>query len=332
MRWLRGNPLVRLVAAATLLLLLLIATGLSLCRCRGRIKPVNPAADISADRLRGHVEMLADAIGPRSVFQPEQLQQAADYIEACWRDQGYVVTPYPYRVNGMTCANLEISRPGSDRPGEIIVVGAHYDTVGETPGANDNGSGVAALVELSRLFADRSVRRTLRFVAFVNEEPPFFETPQMGSRVYAREARARGDDIHAMLSLETIGFYDDTPGSQHYPAFFRWFYPDRGNFIAFVSNLRSRSLMRRCVKTFRGSSPVPVECAALPPAVPGIGWSDHASFWYEGYPAVMVTDTAPYRYPHYHLPDDRPAHLDYETLAEVVAGIGAVVAELSGLP
>ncbi len=306
--------------------------GLSVCRCRGRIEPVNPPRQVDADRLRSHVRMLAETIGPRSVFQPNELIRAAAYIESTWRDQGYQVNHHTYEVNAVTCANLEIILPGRDRADEIVLVGAHYDTVGETPGANDNGSGVAALLELARLFAGQSMNRTVRFVAFVNEEPPFFETPLMGSRVYAREARARGDNIQAMLSLETIGFFDDTPGSQHYPSLFRWFYPDRGNFIAFVSNLRSRSLLRRCVAAFRGQSTVPVECAALPPLVPGVGWSDHASFWLEGYPAVMVTDTAPYRYPHYHLPDDRPAHLDYETLAEVVAGIGAVVAELSGLP
>lgn len=303
--------------------------GLQMCHCPGKMEVMDPARDISRERLRAHVTRLADEIGPRNVFRPEKLQAAADYIEAVWREQGYAVIRHPFTVNSQTCLNLEASRPGGSRATEIIVVGAHYDTVDESPGANDNGSGVAVLLELARAFAGVNADRTIRFVAFPNEEPPFFQTPEMGSRVYARQARERGDRIVAMVSLETLGYYRDTPGSQQYPAFFKWFYPDRGNFVGFVANFRSRAVMRRAVQAFRGQSKVPAECVATFPAVPGVGWSDHASFWAEGYPAFMVTDTAFYRYAEYHTPQDTPEKLDYQSLAELTRGLCGVVETLA---
>jgi Zn-dependent M28 family amino/carboxypeptidase len=234
---------------------------------------------------------------------------------------------YPYQVRNVECANLEVTRRGTSRPEEIILVGAHYDSVEGCPGANDNGSGVAALLELSRQIPPLPC--TVRFVAFVNEEPPFFQTDQMGSRVYAKLARQRGDDIHAMLALETIGYYNDKPGSQRYPAFFRFFYPDRGNFIAFVSDLSSRLLLHKTIAAFRAQVDFPAECCATFAAVPGVDWSDHASFWREGYPAVMVTDTAPFRYPFYHTPEDTPDKIDYTRLAQVTEGLGGVIATLA---
>jgi hypothetical protein len=166
-------------------------------------------------------------------------------------------------------------------------------------------------------------------VAFVNEEPPFFPFGEMGSRVYARAARARGDDIRAMLSLETIGYYSDEPGSQRYPPFFRWFYPDRGNFIGFVANFSSRALMRNAVAAFRAASDFPVEHVATFGWIPGVDWSDHRSFWQQDYPAIMVTDTALYRYPYYHSAQDTPDKVDYERLARVTEGLRAVVRALA---
>ena len=161
---------------------------------------------------------LADTIGERNVFRPQALQAAADYIEQTWRAQGYAVSSQTYDAYGERCANLEVSRLGLRRPGEILLIGAHYDTVRNCPGANDNASGVAAMLEISRYFAERSPSVTVRFVAFVNEEPPSFDTGQQGSMVYAKAARARGDDIRLMVSLETMGCYFDAPGSQRYPA------------------------------------------------------------------------------------------------------------------
>jgi Zn-dependent M28 family amino/carboxypeptidase len=279
------------------------------------------------------VERLAGQIGPRSVFQPAALDAAAAYITGVWTAQGYAVTRQTYEVNKVACANLSVEIPGPRHPAEIVVIGAHYDTVDETPGANDNASGVAALLELSRRFKSGSrgpsPSRTIRLVAFVNEEPPWFETPLMGSRVYARACRERGDRIVAMLSLETIGYYSSAAGSQHYPPFFRWFYPDTGNFLAFVADRRSRPLLQQTVGAFRAATDFPAECCSTWAAVPGVGWSDHASFWHEGFPAVMVTDTAPFRYPHYHQPADTPEKLDYESLAKVTAGLAGAVRVLA---
>src|SRR5207245_1069215 len=187
------------------------------------------------------------------------------------------------------------TRRGREHPDDIILIGAHYDSVIGSPGANDNATGIAALLELSRLAAATDLGKTVRFVAFVNEEPPQFQTALMGSRVYARQARARGDRIRAMLSLETLGYYSEAPGSQAFPfpsALYRLFYPDRGNFILFVSNFGSRPLLRQAVDSFRAQSDFPVEAIATFEWVPGGDWSDHGSFWAQGCPARMVTDTA----------------------------------------
>jgi Zn-dependent M28 family amino/carboxypeptidase len=219
---------------------------------------------------------------------------------------------------------------GDGRAEEIVLVGAHYDSVRGSPGANDNASGVAGLIEMARLLRESRPQRTLKLVAFVNEEPPFFYFGQMGSKVYATAARARGDDIRAMLSLEMLGCYSEAPGSQGYPPLFRFFYPDRGNFIAFVSNLRSRNVLRQTVAAFKAQSDFPCEYLAGPAIVPGVSWSDQLSFWRAGYPGVMVTDTAFYRYPYYHSPSDTPDRLCYPEMGRVVVGIARAVAMLAG--
>jgi Zn-dependent M28 family amino/carboxypeptidase len=237
-----------------------------------------------------------------------------------------------FEVSRVPVCNIEATLHGTSRPDEFVVLGAHYDSVPQCPGANDNGTGVAALLELSRRFAQRPLARTLKFVAFVNEEPPFFQTSQMGSVVYANAAKARGDRIVGMLSLETIGYYSDLPGSQRYPLPMAPMYPDIGSFIGFVSNLRSTRLLLNARRAFRERTRFPLQSAALPAAVPGVGWSDHWSFWQAGYPALMVTDTAPFRYPWYHTPGDTPDKICYEPFAEVVEGLEHVAATLAGPP
>jgi Zn-dependent M28 family amino/carboxypeptidase len=281
------------------------------------------AADgaVDARALRAHVQALAGDIGERNVFRPRALAAAADYIEAAWRGQGYEVTPQVYEAHGVRCANLEVTRPGELRAEGILLVGAHYDSIMGGPGANDNGSGVAALLELSRLFAGLAPAMSVRFVAFVNEEPPFYMSGDQGSMVYARAARARGDDIRLMAALETIGCYRDGPGSQRYPPLFRLFYPDRGNFLAFVSDFRSRGLMRHVAAAFRARSDFPLEHVATFSLVPGVSWSDHRSFWLNGYRAFMVTDTAFYRYRYYHTAEDTPDKLSYGGLARATEGL-----------
>jgi Zn-dependent M28 family amino/carboxypeptidase len=285
----------------------------------------------TAQNLRAHVERLAGEIGERNVFRPEALQAAAEYIERQWRQQGYAVERLGYELSGARCFNLEITRSGAARNDQILLIGAHYDTVPGSPGANDNGSGVAALIELSRLFTDLEPATTVRFVAFVNEEPPFFATELQGSMVYAHMARRRGDDIRLMVCLETMGCYGDKPGSQGYPPLFKFFYPDRANFIGFVSNFRSWSAMRRLAAAFRRGSDFPLETTAMFPFVPGVSWSDHRSFWIQGFRAVMVTDTAFYRYPHYHAATDTPDRLDYSSLSRVTLGLHSALAELADI-
>jgi hypothetical protein len=280
------------------------------------------------DALRRHVEKLAGEIGERNVFKPEKLRAAADYIEGVFTNAGYKVNRQGYTVLRETCHNLEAELKGKSRGEEIVVVGAHYDSVSGSPGANDNGSGIAAVLELARAWAGRAPARTLRFVAVVNEEPPFFQTEQMGSLVYARQCRQRNENIVAMLSLETIGYYSTVKGSQKYPFPVGLFYPSRGDFIAIVGNRANARLVRHCIASFRRQASFPSEGAALPGRLPGIDWSDHWSFWQAGYPGIMVTDTAPFRYPHYHTQQDTPDKLDYERLARVVAGLDKVLEDL----
>lgn len=282
-----------------------------------------------ATRLRRHVERLAGQIGERHVLRPQALHAAERYIGDTLRALGYDVARQNYEAQGVDCANLEVAIDGSERAGEIVLAGAHYDTVPGSPGADDNASGVAAVLELARLLRGATPGRSIRLVAFVNEEPPFFFTRRMGSAVYARAARRRGDDIRLMLSLEMIGCYSAEPASQGYPPLLRRFYPDRGDFIAFVSNLRSRRALRELVQAFRSVSDFPAERLAAPAIVPGVAWSDQLSFWRAGYPAVMVTDTAFYRNPRYHSAFDTPDTLDYEAMARVVEGLTQAVELLS---
>ena len=285
--------------------------------------------NIVSERLRLHVQALSGDIGERNIFHPQALRDSADYIAQVWERQGYKTIRHEYELQGEQWANLEVTRRGEKYPEEIVLIGSHYDSVLGSPGANDNGSGVAAMLELSLHIATHKPARTVRFVAFVNEEPPFFKTDDMGSRVYASMVRARGDDIYAMLCLETIGFYSDEPGGQHYPPPFSLFYPDTGNFIAFVSNFQSRPLLKRSVAAFRTASDFPLEHVTTFEFVPGVDWSDNWSFWREGIPAIMITDTAPYRYPYYHTARDTPDKVKYQELARVTDGLLAVIEALA---
>lgn len=297
---------------------------------RGELPPATADQIALADELRLHVQHLAGEIGPRSVYYPDGLRAAEQYIESHLQSAGYTVDRQTYEVIGVACTNFAVELKGAKSPEEIIVIGAHYDSVDDSPAANDNGSGVAATLALAKRFASTPHDRTIRFVLFVNEEPPFFTTQDMGSLVYAKRCRARDENIIAMISLETIGYYSDAPGSQIYPIKpIGWLYPDTGNFIGFVSNYDSRSLVRQAIHSFRTHAKFPSEGAALPGWIEGVGWSDHWAFWQAGYKAIMVTDTAPFRYPHYHSVQDTPEKLDYERMARVVEGMQAVIRDLA---
>lgn len=274
-----------------------------------------------SENLRRHVYELAEEIGERNVFHPEALHAAEAYIRHIWQEQGYRVEAQSYRVRSVLSSNLEVTRPCGEKGRGMLLIGAHYDSVIGSPGANDNGSGIAALLELSRLFLAVESACPIRFVAFVNEEPPFFFSRSQGSMIYSRAARRRGDDIRLMVSLETMGYFNDTPGSQHYPPLFRFFFPSRANFIAFVSNFRSRHMQRQLVAAFCSATDFPAQQVATFSLIPGVGWSDHLSFWRRGYRALMVTDTAFYRYPWYHSAGDTAEKIDYPRLAMVTEGL-----------
>jgi hypothetical protein len=298
----------------------------------GPLSPLDEDQLALRDALRRDVVALAGDIGGRSAYDaPAGLDAAADDLEAALGRAGYAVERQSFPVGRGICHNLAVEITGASRPGEIVIVGAHYDSAGDMPAANDNASGVAATLALARAFAGtgRPPDRTLRFVLFANEEPPFFQTDLMGSRVYARRCRQRGEAIAAMLSLETIGYYSDAPGSQKYPPPVGLLYPSTGDFIGFIGNVASRGLVRAAVGSFRRHARFPSEGAALPGFITGVGWSDHWAFWQEGYPALMVTDTAPFRYPYYHTRHDTPDKLDYDRMARVVDGLRGVVADLA---
>jgi Zn-dependent M28 family amino/carboxypeptidase len=294
----------------------------------GPFLPLTGTELVTRDALARHIQILAGEIGERNIHHPKELAEAAAYVERQFVATGYVPSSQEFPAASRIVRNISVEHAGSTD--EILLVGAHYDSVIGSPGANDNATGVAAVLELSRLIAPSSAKRTLRFVAFVNEEPPYFMTDLMGSAVYARMCRERADKIVGMFSLETIGYYSNEPGSQQYPgpALFRMLYPDTGNFIGFVSNMASRRLLRNAARAFRHHTKFPSEGAAAPSSIPGVGWSDHWAFWQQGYRAVMLTDTAPYRYPHYHQPTDTPDKINYDALARVVVGLKEMLAEL----
>ena len=292
--------------------------------------PLSPDEVALREELRADVQKLAGEIGERNLWHYAQLNAAADFIEKSFSRAGLYPRRDTYEVHGQACHNIEVEIPGA-RP-EILLIGAHYDSVFGSPGANDNGTGVAATLALARRFAGRRTDHTLRFVAFVNEEPPYFLSDEMGSFVYAGRCKARGDKISAMISLETIGYFSDAPNSQRYPSpGLGIFYPKIGNFIGFVSNVQSRTLLRRVVALFRKHAKIPSEGAALPAFIPGVSWSDQWSFWRNGYPGIMVTDTAPFRYPHYHSSSDTPDKLDYDRFTLVVSGMEKVIEDLDKL-
>jgi Zn-dependent M28 family amino/carboxypeptidase len=312
--------LVLLVALAVLLLI-----GAGLCYMiampgashAGPLPPLTSEEQAAAGRLRQHVAALAKS------ERNTDLDTPARYIAAAFAAHGLNPVAQNFESGGRTVSNIEVSSGQQ----AFVVVGAHYDTVPGSPGADDNASGVAALIELAGLLGKKGL--PVRFVAFANEELPYFMGPEMGSWNSARRARERGETVRAMLSLEMLGYYRDEPGSQRYPPPLGLFYPDRGDFIAFIGDLGARRLVRKAIHAFRKHAAFPSQGVAAPSFIPGVTWSDHWSFRNHGFPAIMVTDTAFNRYPHYHLPSDTPDKLDYERLARVTLGLAAVIQELA---
>lgn len=298
---------------------------------QGPLPPLTEAERALASELHAHVFELAVRIGPRRALLGDSLRRAETYITEqlsaaaprarVWRE--------PLRGTEDKVANVVLDLPGTSS-GPLVIIGAHYDSaVGGTPAANDNASGTAAALVLAARFAKAPHELPLRFVWFANEEEPFFGTELMGSYQHAEGCKSRGEGVRAMLSLETMGYYTDEPGSQRYPPPLGWWYPDRGDFLAVISDLSSRALVRESVQLFRERAQLPSEAAALPAFIPGVGWSDHRSFWQFDYPAIMFTDTALFRDPNYHETSDVIDNLDFERLARALTGLQYVIEQLA---
>ncbi|MFQ3787074.1 M28 family peptidase [Halomonas sp. A29] len=292
---------------------------------RGEPAPLGEEGEALRERLHSHVRALSEEIGERHYWRPEALQAAGNYIEDSLQAAGHQPQRQAVPTGSREFHNIEVVLPGGRLADEVLVIGAHYDTVRGSPGADDNGSGVAVLIELARLLRDAELDRTLRLVAFVNEEMPFFGSDAMGSLRYARQAKAEGMDIVGMVSLEMLGYFSDEPGSQAYPFPLDRFYPDTGDFLAFVSNLESRRLLHRAIGAFRRHADVPSEGLVAPPLLGDIRRSDHWAFWEKGYPAMMLTDTANFRNPYYHGPSDTHDRLDYATMARLTMALAATL-------
>ncbi|HEY5721190.1 MAG TPA: M28 family peptidase [Allosphingosinicella sp.] len=291
----------------------------------GPLPPLTESERQLAARLEAHVRAVASE--PHNLKYPEALEQSAAYIENTLTVLGYGVHRQAFTADGHQVRNIEAVIEPQAPGARTLVVGAHYDSCLDAPGANDNGTGTAAVIELSRLLADLSGKSGLRIrlVLFVNEEPPFFKSERMGSLVYARRLKASGEPVMGMISLETMGFYSDSEGSQNYPPPLNFLYPTKGDFIAFVGLTSSRSFLRRAVRDFRDVAAFPSVGGTAPGFVQGIDWSDHWAFEEQGMPALMVTDTAPFRYPHYHGKADTPDKVDHSRLARVVSGLEKMI-------
>lgn len=308
---------------------------------RPPLRPLTDAERGLAAELRRDVEWLAGEVGERNLDKAWNLDTAADGIARRLETSGHTVqrlgyavgqsapsaAPAQQTIGESVVQNLEVRVIGGLKGSEQVVVGAHYDTHSGCPGADDNASGVAAVLALARRLSKHRPSRTLRFVFFVNEEQPYFQTEQMGSLVYAKRLVAEGATIAAMLSIESIGYFSDEPGSQRYPEPLKGKYPSVGDFIAVVANERSRPLLEQVMVPMKRAS-IPVVGDSMPEELPGVGWSDHWSFWRVDAPALMITDTAPYRYPHYHRASDTADRLDFERMARTVAALEQVVQHL----
>lgn len=313
---------------------------------KGPLPELTPQQKEISRALSQHVWMLAGDIGARSLTSaPEKLETAALYIEHVFRRYDFQTSRQTFEVETFcpkdrkvtessisfqpikhNTSNIIAEIPGNGSSNEIVVVGAHYDSVYDCPAANDNASGVAGLLEIAGALREKQMARTVRFVAFTNEEPPFSRTEDMGSFRYAKQCHDLREKVVAMICLETIGYYSNEPASQRYPhAIFNMVLPTTGNFVSFIANPASKKLLTKSVESFRKSSRFPSEGVALPEQIKGVDFSDHLNFWHFKYPAIMVTDTAFYRYPHYHEQEDTPDKLDYDTLARVVSGLIDVV-------
>lgn len=281
--------------------------------------------------MESDIEYLQN-LGPRNSENEtnyKQLRQCEEWIKQRWESQGYVVKKHTFSIKGKEYSNLEIEIKGRTAPSEIIIISAQYDTLPDSPGANNNGSGMAILFQLSHLLRKHTPDRTLRLLNFVNEEDPFFGTEMMGSFQYAKRSHQLREDIKVMLSMDALGIYKEEPDSQKLPFPFSMFYPNRGNFLAFIGNLRSRKYMVEATRGFKKGSSFPIEAGVVPEWIEAADWSDHRSFWQFRYPGIMVTDTGGFRSPYHTTKGDTMEKLNFEAMTRIVIGMYCVVIELT---
>ena len=304
--------------------------------CRGRWEGRPLEASVPGELatlqrgLHADVSFLAETLGPRNPVHYASLVRAAQWIRARWEGQGYSVREQTFLVDGKECANLEIEIPGRQRPSEIVLVSAQYDTWTDSPGANNNASGMAVLLKLSALLRNYHPDRTLRLVAFTTQEPPYDNTESQGSIRYARRSREAGENIWVMMSMDAIGIYKHEPGSQRLPFPFSLFYPSRGDFLAFIGDLASRSRVVEATRGFRKGSAFPIAAGSVPRWVKGASWSDHGSFWRFGYRGIQITDTGASRAASHTTREDTIDKIDFPALARITLGMYGSIRELTG--
>jgi Zn-dependent M28 family amino/carboxypeptidase len=308
-------------------------------RCEGNWKgePLEKQMKAELNEIKRGMESdieYLQKLGPRNSENEKsykQLLQCEEWIKQKWESQGYTVKKHTFSIREKEYSNLEIEIRGRIAPSEIIIISAQYDTLPDSPGANNNGSGMAILFQLSRLLREYTPDRTLRLLNFVNEEDPFFGTEMMGSYQYAKRCRERGENIRVMLSLDALGVYKDEPGSQRLPFPFPIFYPDRGNFLAFIGNLQSRKYVTEATRDFKKGSSFPIEAGVAPEWAKGGAWSDHSSFWKFGYPGIMVTDTGEFRSIYHNTKEDTMEKLNFNAMSRIVIGMYTCAIHLTSL-
>ncbi|MBC8183396.1 M28 family peptidase [candidate division KSB1 bacterium] len=293
-------------------------------------KITDDALTILQENLIDHVNHLSEVIGPRNLDYYSSLNKASQYISQKMIEYGAEPVLQNYKCKGKLVNNIIAEKKGARFPDEIIIVGGHYDSVMDSPGADDNGTAIAALIELIRLLKDFPNQRTVRFVAFTLEEPPHFGSGKMGSLVYAKSCYKKKENIIAMIALEMLGYFTDEPMSQQYPfPEMLMAYPERGNFIAVVGNKQSEELTNKFADLLKETSLIKTETLIADASVPGVDLSDHASFWRYNYPALMITDTAFYRNPYYHTTEDKIDFLNFKVFAKLVYGLAFAIKKLN---
>lgn len=299
----------------------------------------NQPSEVKVDpaRLEAHVRLLSETMIPRDFAHRENLDKIADHLESEFANRGARTSRQTYREGGLFEFHNVSGFFGPNDPAlPRVIVGAHYDTYDEYPGADDNASGVAGVIELATLLGQidpKNLTLPIELVCWPLEEPPYFRGSGMGSAVHASSLNKAGTSVRLMICLEMIGYYSDEPGSQSYPMpVLHLFYPGRGNFLTVAGDFHNRDSIALAKSAMRGATPLPVHSISAPRSLPGIDFSDHLNYWAQGYPAIMITDTAFYRNDRYHTERDTPDTLDYERMAQAVTATFELIRKVAVAP